>query len=213
VWTRNNGTGSPTTSVWIDAELDSQLRRQRLQAETGSVEMTLRPLRGGDPISRQIPVTTTARNFVFELRGTNALAPGEYSVQLQVTGAGGDPVGEFLRVTVPDSTSSLGEALLLRRGPTTGPTYLRTADPRFYRTDRLRLELPTDSKGPAAARLRDRRGGALATPVQVTDREDDSGQFRWIVADVPLTSVAPGDYAVEVTQGSVTRITAFRVVP
>jgi VWFA-related protein len=213
VWTRNNATGAPTTSVWIDAELDSQLRRQRLQAETGSVEMTLRPLRGGDPVSRQIPVTTTAPNFAFELHGTDALAPGEYSVQLQVTGAGGEPVGEFLRVTVPDSTSSLGEALLLRRGPATGPRYLRTADPRFYRTDRLRLELPTDSKGPATARLRDRRGGALATPVQVTDREDDAGQFRWIVADVPLTSVAPGDYAVEVTQGSVTRITAFRVVP
>ena len=122
-------------------------------------------------------------------------------------------MGEVLRVVVPDSTSSLGEALLLRRGPTTGPRYARTADPRFYRTDRLRLELPTDSREPATGQLRDRRGGALATPVQITDREDESGQFRWIVADVPLTSVAQGDYAVEVTQGSATRFTAFRVVP
>jgi hypothetical protein len=30
---------------------------------------------------------------------------------------------------------------------------------------------------------------------------------------VLLTSIAPGDYAVEVTQGSATRFTAFRVVP
>ena len=211
VWTHGNP-GAQTASVWIDAELDPQLRRQRLQAEGGMVEMTLRPLRGGDPISRQLPVTT-ATNFEFELRGANALAPGEYSVQLQLTGAGGEPVGEFLRITVPDATSSLGEALLLRRGPTTGPRYARTADPRFYRTDRLRLELPTDSREPAAAQLRDRRGGALATPVQLTEREDQAGQFRWIVADVPLTSIAPGDYAVEVTQGSATRIAAFRVVP
>jgi len=211
VWTHGNP-GAQTASVWIDAELDPQLRRQRLQAEGGMVEMTLRPLRGGDPISRQLPVTT-ATNFEFELRGANALAPGEYSVQLQLTGAGGEPVGEFLRITVPGATSSLGEALLLRRGPTTGPRYARTADPRFYRTDRLRLELPTDSREPAAAQLRDRRGGALATPVQLTEREDQAGQFRWIVADVPLTSIAPGDYAVEVTQGSATRIAAFRVVP
>jgi VWFA-related protein len=153
VWTHGNP-GAQTASVWIDAELDPQLRRQRLQAEGGMVEMTLRPLRGGDPISRQLPVTT-ATNFEFELRGANALAPGEYSVQLQLTGAGGEPVGEFLRITVPDATSSLGEALLLRRGPTTGPRYARTADPRFYRTDRLRLELPTDSREPATAQLRD----------------------------------------------------------
>lgn len=211
VWTHGNP-GAQTASVWIDAELDPQLRRQRLQAEGGMVEMTLRPLRGGDPISRQLPVTT-ATNFEFELRGADALAPGEYSVQLQLTGAGGEPVGEFLRITVPDATSSLGEALLLRRGPTTGPRYARTADPRFYRTDRLRLELPTDSREPATAQLRDRRGGALATPVQLTERDDQTSRFRWIVADVPLTSIAPGDYAVEVTQGSATRIAAFRVVP
>jgi VWFA-related protein len=212
VWTRGAAPGARTTSVWIDAELDPQLRRQRLQAEGGTVEMILRPIRGGDPISRQLPVTT-ATNFEFELRGLDALAPGEYSIQLQLTGAGGAPVGEFLRVVVPESTSSLGEALLLRRGPTTGPRYARTADPRFYRTDRLRLELPTDSTEPATGQLRDRRGGALATPVQIIGREDESGQFRWIVADVPLTSIAPGDYVVEVTQGSATRLTAFRVVP
>jgi VWFA-related protein len=213
VWTRSNGPDSQTTSVWIDAELDPQLRRQRLQAEGGTVEMILRPLRGGDPISRQLPVTTTATNVEFDLRGPDALAPGEYSVQLQLTGAGAEPVGEFLRVSVPESSSSLGEALLLRRGPATGPRYLRTADPRFYRTDRLRLELPTDSRNAATARLLDRRGGALTVPVQVSERADDSGLFRWIVADLPLTSIAPGDYAVEVTQGSATRLTAFRVVP
>ena len=213
VWTRGAAPGGQkTTSVWIDAELDPQLRRQRLPAGGGTVEMTLRPIRGGDPISKQLPVTA-ATSFEFELRGPDAPAPGEYSVQLQLTGAGGEPVGEFLRVVVPDSATSLGEALMLRRGPTTGPRYSRTADPRFYRTDRLRLELPTDSSEPATAQLRDRRGGALATPVQVTGREDETGQFRWIVADVPLTSVAPGDYAVEVTQGNATRVTAFRVVP
>jgi VWFA-related protein len=212
VWTRGTAPGARTTSVWIDAELDPQLRRQRSQADGGTVEMILRPIRGGDPITRQLPVTA-ATNFEFELRGPDAPAPGEYSIQLQLSGAGGAPVGEVLRIVVPESTSSLGEALLLRRGPTTGPRYARTADPRFYRTDRLRLELPTDSREPATGRLRDRRGGALATPVQITAREDDSGQFRWIVADVPLTSIAPGDYAVEVTQGGATRFTAFRVVP
>jgi VWFA-related protein len=213
VWTHSSGSGSQATSVWIDAELDSQLRRQRVQPEGGAVEIILRPLRGGDPISRQLPVTTTAANVELDLHGPDALAPGEYSVQLQFTGGGTEPVGEFLRVTVPETASVLGEALLLRRGPATGPQHLRTADPRFFRTDRLRLELPTNSTDAATARLLDRRGSALPVPVQVAGRADNSGSYQWIVADLPLTSIAPGDYAVEVTQGSATRLTAFRVVP
>jgi hypothetical protein len=50
-------------------------------------------------------------------------------------------------------------------------------------------------------------------PTQVSDRPDSSGAFRWIVVDVPMAPLAAAYYAMEVKQGSATRVTAFRVVP
>ena len=35
----------------------------------------------------------------------------------------------------------MGEPVLWRRGPSTGPRHARTADPRFSRSERVRLEL------------------------------------------------------------------------
>jgi hypothetical protein len=49
--------------------------------------------------------------------------------------------------------------------------------------------------------------------VQVGERQDPSGAFRWIVIDAALAPFAPGDYAIEVTQGSAKQVTGFRIVP
>ena len=109
--------------------------------------------------------------------------------------------------------SSIGEAVMWRRGLSTGPRYLRTADPRFTRSDRLRLELATSASVPTTARVLDRNGKELSVPAQVSQREDPSGAFRWIVIDALLSPFAAGDYAVEVTQGREKRVTEFRIVP
>jgi hypothetical protein len=91
-----------------------------------------------------------------------------------------------------------------------------TGDPRFRRTERLRLEWPVfeapDRHGP---RLLDRKGGVLAVPLvtEATDGHDGTG---WITADLPLAPFAHGDYVVELTAARGTeeqRLTsAFRVV-
>jgi hypothetical protein len=47
----------------------------------------------------------------------------------------------------------------------------------------------------------------------VGEREDASNRFRWIVIDASLAPFAPGDYAIEVTQGQAKQVTGFRVVP
>ena len=107
----------------------------------------------------------------------------------------------------------LGDAVMWRRGPSTGPQHLRTADPRFQRNERIRLELATSSAEPATARLIDRNGQPMTVPVQVSDRPDPSGAFRWVVVDFALAPFGPADYAIEVTQGQATQLTAFRVVP
>jgi hypothetical protein len=91
--------------------------------------------------------------------------------------------------------------------------YVETADPRFRRNERLRLELPTAAADPAEARLLDRAGAALPVPAAVTTRDDASGAFRWLVVDAALAPFAAGDYVVEVTQGSARQVVAFRIVP
>ena len=63
------------------------------------------------------------------------------------------------------------------------------------------------------ARMLDRNGKELSVPAQVSEREDPSGAFRWIVIDALLSPFAAGDYAVEVTQGREKRVTEFKVVP
>ena len=67
--------------------------------------------------------------------------------------------------------------------------------------------------GTATARLLDRAGQPLQVPVQVSARPDDSGQFRWIVADAALAPLAPGQYTIEVTLGALKQSFEMLLVP
>jgi hypothetical protein len=90
---------------------------------------------------------------------------------------------------------------------------MATADPRFQKSDRIRLEFPTQLEGAAKARLLDRTGKPLQVAVTTSDRKDDGGGFRWIVADATLAPLAPGDYAIEVSVGEAKQVTPFKMVP
>ena len=103
--------------------------------------------------------------------------------------------------------------MLFRRGPSTGNKAVATADPRFTRAERLILEWPSTDSAPAAAQLLDRTGHPLALPVQVTTRAEPGAAWSWIVAEVVLGPLAPGDYGVEVSHAGTTRVTEFRIVP
>ena len=100
-----------------------------------------------------------------------------------------------------------------RRGPSTGPRYIRTADPRFQRNERLRLEMATAMEAAATARMLDRAGQPLQVPVPISQRADAATGFRWVVADAVLAPLAAGDYAIEVTLGETKQVTGFRVTP
>jgi hypothetical protein len=120
-------------------------------------------------------------------------------------------LSDTARISIKED--GLGEAVVWRRGPSTGPQYRRTADPRFQRNDRLRLEFPTTETQPVTVRLVDRNGTAMTVQPAISERPDESGQFRWAVVEVTLAPYANGDYAIEVAQGSSKRLTAFRIVP
>jgi hypothetical protein len=77
----------------------------------------------------------------------------------------------------------------------------------------LRFEYAATLPEAVKARLLDRNGNPLSVPVQTMERPDASGAFRWIVVDATLAPFAPGDYGVEVTQGSAKQVTGFRIIP
>jgi hypothetical protein len=93
-----------------------------------------------------------------------------------------------------------------------------TADPRFRRTDRVRVDVPIlGTLDRVTAEVLDRNGKTLQLPVESTRRDDPEPSLHWASAEVSLAPLAPGDYLVKTTvqQGSQTSdsLTAFRVIP
>jgi VWFA-related protein len=211
-WRPGSNPGAPTSALWVVGELDSQFRSKAPWINGGSAEITVRPVGGGTPVTRKVDLTAASPVAEFDFADAG-LAPGVYAVQLQFLAQDSQPVGDFMRVTVAAEPTPLGEPILSRRLSSPGQRYARTADPRFRKNELVRFELPTTSSDPVSARLLDSRGSALSVPVQVSERADASGTFRWIVAEFPATPLAPAYYAVEVKQGPSSRVTAFQVVP
>jgi VWFA-related protein len=212
-WVRPTADGHANASFWIVGELDYQTRRQLAWTAGAFAEVVVLASDGTEVLSRTFDIKASDGPLSVQVPETGGVPVGEYAVRVQLRSQADNTVAltDTARVEVKDG-GALGEAVLWRRGPTTGPQYLRTADPRFQRSDRLRLELATTSAAPATARLLDRNGNPLPAPVQIGDRADPSSTFRWIVVDALLAPFANGDYAVEVVQGESKQVTAFRVV-
>jgi hypothetical protein len=206
--------GDTKASFWIVGELDYQTRRQLAWTAGARAEVVVLASDGTEVLSRSFDVKASDGPVAVQVPESGGVPVGEYAVRVQLRSEADSAVEltDTARVEVKEGIA-LGEAILWRRGPTTGPQYLRTADPRYQRSDRLRLELATNSSAPATARLLDRNGNQLKVPAQVSDRPDASSTFRWIVVDALLAPFANGEYAVEVVQGESKQVTAFRVVP
>jgi VWFA-related protein len=213
-WVRPGADGNSNASFWIVGELDYQTRRQLAWTAGAQAEVVVLASDGTEVLSRTFEIKASDGPMSVQVPENGGVPVGEYAVRVQLRSQADSTVEltDTARVEVKEGMP-LGEAVLWRRGPTTGPQYLRTADPRFQRSDRLRLELATTSSTPATARLVDRNGNPLQAPVQVSDRADPSSMFRWVVVDALLAPFANGDYAVEVVQGESKQVTAFRVVP
>jgi VWFA-related protein len=140
------------------------------------------------------------------------LAPTE--AEAAVARRGNEP-GAVAKPLIPKGTLN---SVASRRGPSTGLQYVPSADARYRRTERIRLEVPRGSgEGPATARLLGRDGQAINVSVALSERIDPATEQRLIVADLPLAPLAQGDYVLEValTQGDKTESATytFRVIP
>jgi hypothetical protein len=138
-----------------------------------------------------------------------AVQGGDYVVRMRSQGpAGSETVS--MPVTLPAASQSSG-AVFFRRGLSTGNKDAPTADLRFRRSERLRVEVPSTADV-AVARLLDRTGKPLAVPVAAATRTDADGS-RWATGELLLSPLAPADYVVEISVSGTRTMVAFRIVP
>jgi hypothetical protein len=209
-WTRPVPDPAGRGAFWLVGTLDDVTRRDPAWTGGGTAEVAVRAGDGRVVFSKSVPLTSIA-GFALEVPEGGALAPGDYTIRVRARGASAGSIEEMARVAIPAEPPVLGEAVVSRRRPATGPAFIKTADQRASRTDRLRLEFATAAVGDPTAMLLDRAGKPLAVPLLVSAREESG--VRWITIEGAIAPLAPGDYAVEVKLGEATRTTAFRVVP
>jgi VWFA-related protein len=201
-------------AFWVVGELDYQTRRQLAWTAGAEAEVVVLGADGREIMTRTVDLKADEGPFSIQVPESGVIAAGEYAIRVRIRSQADEKteLTDTARVVLGEGPA-LGEAVMWRRGLSTGPRYLRTADPRFTRSDRLKLELATAAATPATARILDRNQKELSVPAQVSERSDSSGAFRWIVVDATLAPFAAGDYSVEVTQGREKRVTEFKVVP
>jgi VWFA-related protein len=163
--------------------------------------------------AQKVSVPAGTRHFFAAFAPPGGLAAGDYTVRVRARGRGLDlgPTNASLAVTLRAAPLA-SDAILIRRGATTGNRDLRTADVRFRRTEQIGLDMPSAGGEPATARLLGRNGQPLPLPVTTAVRDDPDGS-RWQTARVSLAPLTIGDYILEMTLGSERKLVGFRVVP
>src|SRR5688572_13733860 len=220
---RVQAAGAPGTIRAI-VELDAATAKQPEWLSGGTLKMTFEPERSQgslhsgasqtvtlaiEPGQRSIPIEGT----------TEPLTAGRYSVRAELTPRSGRvPIQVTTFATVPADAAQVGTgALASRRGPSTGLAYMPTADPRFRRTERLRIGVPVASDTlTGTGRLLTREGQPLQVLVNVTTRSDDKSKHA-MVGEAVLAPLAAGEYVLELslTKDGKTEVVSygFRLVP
>ncbi len=206
--------------IWITTELDAATLKSTEWQQGGRARILFEHERGASaPVEAEVVIDAGQRTVSVSPPQGTQLAPGRYVVRLQLTPKGGTiPLQTTVDVTVPDGNALMSQSgLASRRGPSTGLQYHPTADARFRRTERLRIEIArVAAEGTVSARLLGRDGQPLPLVVTLSERAEQNDQ-RMIVADLTLAPMAQGEYVLEVTleqSGKKESASyAFRVVP
>lgn len=217
---RVQATAAPS-EIWVTAELDPATVKSIEWQQGGRARLVFEHERGAAaPAEVDVSIAPGQRAFNASPPAGVTLAAGRYVVRLHLTPAGGTiPLLTTLDVVVPDSADLLSATgAAWRRGPSTGLSYEPTADARFRRTERLRVEVPrVRGAGTPSARLIGRDGQPLALHVALSERVDADSGVTFVVADLTLAPLAQGEYVLEIgmTDGDKTDSAnyGFRIVP
>lgn len=210
-FTRRGAAGPGPLRLWAVVELDAQAARRDFP---GGADVSVMAASADGPVVAQssAAIAPGSRVALVDL-GEVVGVGGDLAVRARVKPRGeGAAVSEFATV----STDGPASAVLWRRGPATGMKDVPTADARFSRADRVRVEVAMPGgAGPVSAMLLDRAGGTLAVPVAAATRAD--GATTWATAELALAPLGPGEYVVKLSMpgpdGPADVYTGVRVVP
>ena len=205
-------TPAGAAAFWVVGEVAGASAGDWLGGADG--DLTLTDSSGATVASAHLQVDPGAHSFRAALTPPAAPAPGVFDVRVKIESPGAPkPIERTTRVALARAPGGSG-VVIFRRGPTTGNKYLPTANRRFRRSDRIRVEVPAGGTVAApAARLLDRLGAPKPVPVAASVRDDADGS-RWVVAELALVPLAAGDYVIDVNGGPGAReLVAFRMVP
>ena len=214
-------TTSAAGQIWLTGELDQAIAKSVEWQTGGQLRVVFEHERGNAIVSQVVaPLEPGQRAFTVTPPSGTTLAPGRYVVRVELMPTGSTlPFQTTADVTVPEADWLVGyTGLATRRGPSTGLQYLPTADARFRRTERLRVEVPrAPGEGTVTARVLGRDGQPLGIAVGLSERSDAASQQRLILADLTLAPMAQGDYVLEVMvergERKESATYAFRIVP
>ena len=213
-------------SIRAVVELDAATLKQPEWMSGGTLKLTFEPERQVGTSTTQPSQTMTLaidpgqRSIVVNGAAEEPLAPGRYSVRAELTARNArQPIQITTFATVPADAAEVGTGLLAsRRGPSTGLAYVGTADPRFRRTERLRVEVPLAGDAfTGSGRLLTREGQATPLNVTFTTRTDEGNKQQLGVGEVVLAPLAEGEYVLELSlaKNGKTDVVSygFRIVP
>jgi VWFA-related protein len=202
----------------VVAELDPAAARQPGWQEGGELSASILDLDGRTLASASAKLSAAARSCLIRFADV-PLAPGEYLARVKAQWSVLTTT-EQVRISVPDgspgSATVLGQPIVFRRGPYSGAGFQPTADLRFRRAERIRVDVPlAGSVESVTAQLLDRKGQPLPVPVTTGQHEEEGRRF--VTAELALAPLALSDYVIEVSvrRGDKTDkvLTAIRIVP
>ena len=196
------GAATRTGRIWLTADLEASALRENGLAQGGTLAITVSAPDGATIAQADVPFAAGARTATAELAATAVpLAAGDLLVRLRLTPAGGSlPLTDTARVTLAKADASAAGPRLSRASPVTRQKFVPTADPRFRRNEKVRVEVPVAPGATAVtAALLDQSGKVMAAiPVPATLVPPDDSGIGWATADVSLAPLAPADYVIRV---------------
>ena len=128
-WSRASAAGTEG-AFWVVGELDQQTKRQAAWSGSAQADVAIIAADGTQVSTRRLDLRPAEGAFTVELPETGGVAAGDYTVRIRLRSpvAGELALSDTARVSVKENLP-LGDAVLWRRGPSTGPQHLRTGRP------------------------------------------------------------------------------------
>jgi VWFA-related protein len=217
----------PTPAVWLVGEIGRGGTSSSEDLSQGAeADVTMTSAAGATVATAHAAIASGARSFRVALAPREQSTPlpaGDYAIRvtLKASAAGATASRDTVRLALAPPPDATG-AIFMRRGQSTGNREVPTADLRFRRSERIRVEVPAPNASAVSARLLDRTGKPMTLAVAASVRDDADGS-RWETAELNLAPLGVGDYVIELAgraggvggpggAGGERKLVAFRIV-